>query len=344
MIDSSGAVQDATVLSGDPILAQAATDAVRQWKYKPYLLEGSAVEIDTQVTVNFHISTPATPDLGSFHDDLYRNEYFRLYYPLSHDWVRETQLMRKQFAEQNHSTDTYVLLTEVHIPQDNTEPRADSTFTVLAVRRDSNRATDNCTQYLDALAAMVQNRKEGKLKGNIGQFAFATHDFYREDFEYHSGISDRTTVCTSEKNYLLLWNIQGRTRKAVEIVVSTLNSLEVAPPPPQLTPPASIAPPKTATPSKVQVSQGFSTGLLIKQVRPSYPEEARNNRVQGTVLLSVAINKTGDVVDLEVVSGPIDLAVSAVNAVRLWKYRPYLLMGNPVEVETMVVVNFTLSP
>ncbi len=63
-IDALGVVQDVTVISGDPILAKAATDAVAQWKYKPYLLDGSAIDIETQVTVNFHIAN-RTPPLRS---------------------------------------------------------------------------------------------------------------------------------------------------------------------------------------------------------------------------------------------------------------------------------------
>ena len=59
--------------------------------------------------------------------------------------------------------------------------------------------------------------------------------------------------------------------------------------------------------------------------------------------MQAEINKTGDVVDLEILDGRLELAVSAVNAVRQWKYRPYLLLGQPVTVQTQIVVNYTLS-
>ena len=59
--------------------------------------------------------------------------------------------------------------------------------------------------------------------------------------------------------------------------------------------------------------------------------------------MSAVINKNGDVVDLEALDGPIELVVSAVNAVRQWKYRPYLLNGEPVEVMTQITVNYTLA-
>ena len=84
-------------------------------------------------------------------------------------------------------------------------------------------------------------------------------------------------------------------------------------------------------------------GLLIKRVVPIYPADARHDRIQGTVRMRAVINKTGDIVDLEVMAGPMELVVSAVNAVRKWKYRPYLLKGEPVEVQTEIVVNYTLS-
>src|SRR5712691_6990969 len=91
----SGDVEEVTVVSGDPALAQAAADAVKKWKYKPYLVEGLPAEMETQVTINFHItprSQPAAAPLGTFRDNAYFNEYFSLYYPLSRDWVRETDL------------------------------------------------------------------------------------------------------------------------------------------------------------------------------------------------------------------------------------------------------------
>ena len=94
----------------------------------------------------------------------------------------------------------------------------------------------------------------------------------------------------------------------------------------------------------VKTPLGVAAGLLIKKVQPTYPEEARRNRVQGSIRMAAVINKTGDVVDLELIDGPIELAVSAVNAVRLWKYRPYLFNGEPVAVDTQVIVNYTLGP
>jgi TonB family protein len=349
-IDTAGAVDDVTVVSGDSTLAKAAADAVRQWKYKPYLVEDSPIAIDTQVTLNFHLARQpqiVPPPLGSFQDGNYNNGYFNLYYPLSRDWVRETEVVRKRFSASNHSQGAYVLLTEVHIPQDFTELRADSSFTVFALNHSSGKDTETCKLYLDALATSLHAQKEAKQKGDVSQFTFASHEFYRADFEYRDGASNRSTVCTSQKDYLLLWNIEGWSKKAVEEAVSTLSTLAEAPQPAPPEPPLpqiEAHQVKTATPSVVRVATGVSTGLLLKKVQPVYPQEARHERIQGKVLMNAVISKTGDVVDLEVIDGPIELAVSAVNAVRLWKYGPYLLNGTPVEVLTQIVVNYYLSP
>lgn len=104
-----------------------------------------------------------------------------------------------------------------------------------------------------------------------------------------------------------------------------------------------VAVPKIATPQRVRVSSGVSQGLLIRKVPPAYPPLARQARIQGTVILQAQISKTGDIENLTLVSGHPMLAPAAIEAVKQWKYRPYLLNGEPVEVDTQVQVNFTLA-
>jgi len=104
-----------------------------------------------------------------------------------------------------------------------------------------------------------------------------------------------------------------------------------------------MAVPKVATPQRVRVSSGVSTGLLVRKVNPNYPPLARQARIQGTVILQAEISKTGDIQNLRLISGHPMLAPAAIEAVKQWKYKPYLLNGEPVEVETTVQVNFTLA-
>ena len=101
--------------------------------------------------------------------------------------------------------------------------------------------------------------------------------------------------------------------------------------------------PKVATPQRVRVSSGVSTGLLIKKVTPNYPQLAKQARIQGSVVLQAEISKEGTIQNLQLISGHPMLAPAAIEAVKQWRYKPYLLNGEPVAVETQVVVNFSLS-
>ena len=104
-----------------------------------------------------------------------------------------------------------------------------------------------------------------------------------------------------------------------------------------------VAVPKVATPQRVRVSQGVSQGLLIKKIQPAYPPLARQARIQGQVMLQAEISKDGTIQNLRLISGHPMLAPAAIEAVKQWRYKPYYLNGEPVEVETQITVIFSLS-
>jgi periplasmic protein TonB len=106
---------------------------------------------------------------------------------------------------------------------------------------------------------------------------------------------------------------------------------------------APVAVPKVATPQRVRVSQGVTQGLRIRYVQPMYPPLARQARIQGAVVLQAEISKSGEIENLRLVSGHPMLAPAAIEAVKQWRYKPYYLNGEPVEVETQITVNFSLS-
>ena len=89
-----------------------------------------------------------------------------------------------------------------------------------------------------------------------------------------------------------------------------------------------------------RISQGVSDGLLLKRVQPVYPQQAAQMRIQGLVSMQATIAKDGSIRNVKVISGPPTLARAATEAVRQWKYRPYLLNGEPVEVQTDIKINF----
>jgi len=93
----------------------------------------------------------------------------------------------------------------------------------------------------------------------------------------------------------------------------------------------------------VRVSSGTVAGMALSQPNPVYPPVAKAAHVQGVVILRAVISKQGTIENLEVVSGPPMLRASANEAVKQWTYKPYILEGEPVEVETTINVNFTFG-
>jgi protein TonB len=98
-----------------------------------------------------------------------------------------------------------------------------------------------------------------------------------------------------------------------------------------------------ASPKRVRVSQGVTKGLLIQKIEPKYPQLALQARIQGQVLLQAIIDKEGNITELSLVSGQPLLVPAAIAAVSRWRYRPFLLNGQPIEIETTITVNFQLS-
>jgi len=92
----------------------------------------------------------------------------------------------------------------------------------------------------------------------------------------------------------------------------------------------------------LNVSQGVSQGLLVKKAQPVYPASALRMHVEGTVELLATVSKTGDISAVKILNGDPSLARAAVDAVKQWKYKPYLLNGEPVEIQTQVTMNFKL--
>jgi protein TonB len=101
-----------------------------------------------------------------------------------------------------------------------------------------------------------------------------------------------------------------------------------------LTAPAALPSLKTTN------TESFAGGVLVHKVLPIYPTQARQARIQGNVVLEAMISEQGQIEDLKVVSGPTILAPAAVEAVRQWRYTPYLLNGKPIKKQTRINISF----
>ena len=95
-------------------------------------------------------------------------------------------------------------------------------------------------------------------------------------------------------------------------------------------------------PERVQLSKEAAKSSIVHRVPAVYPQGAMALRVQGSVVLQARIDKEGKIADLQPVSGPNQLVHAAMDAVKQWRYKPYSLMGQPVEVDTQVQVDFSM--
>ncbi len=124
------------------------------------------------------------------------------------------------------------------------------------------------------------------------------------------------------------------------VIGGIIGSVPTAAPPP---PPPKVKPKPKPRPKRIRVGGNVQAARLIKQVKPIYPPLARQARIQGTVRFNAIIGKDGRIQNLTLVSGHPLLVPAATAAVKQWVYKPTLLNGEPVEVVTIIDVNFTLS-
>jgi periplasmic protein TonB len=95
-----------------------------------------------------------------------------------------------------------------------------------------------------------------------------------------------------------------------------------------------------AKPMRLRISSGVAQGSKIHDVQPKYPKEARERGITGDVLLQATIDTKGNIINLKAVQGDPILVKASIDAVKKWRYRPYKLKGEPVEVETTIKIQF----
>jgi protein TonB len=123
-------------------------------------------------------------------------------------------------------------------------------------------------------------------------------------------------------------------------IIGSVPTASVLPPPP---PPPVKKEEKPAAPKRITIGGNVQQAKLIRQPKPIYPPLAKQARISGVVHLAAVISANGTIQDLKVISGHPLLIPAAIEAVKQWVYQPTLLNGEPVEVQTQIDVNFTLS-
>jgi len=321
VIDKSGNVFEVDLVSGHPMLSPAAMDAVRQWKYQPYLVNGEPVDVETNVQVIFRLDDqPAPSNIGP---------------PGAMDG-------RTFVGPQGGGLAGGFAAGRVVVPE--------------AVMRDLRTANVTPTYAPSALASRVQGSvilslqisRSGEVTNVIRvashpmlvQAAIeAAKQWKYEPYRVNGEPVD--VVTTAQIDFILSsdQDSEGSVRDA-PLNLSPSGSESIAGSSAPAPPSGTTAP---ALPKRVRTSPGVSQALLISKVNPVYPPDAREQHIQGVVRLKVNIDTEGNVSTLELISGHPLLAPAAIDAVKQWKYRPYLLNGEPIEVETEVQVNFVLT-
>jgi TonB family protein len=279
---------------------------------------------------------------------------------------RKTRLGLKATDEMRNNTKEQMLCAEIKAAN---EVRVDEGIKSLRTELEKRRDDDDAMTYLDLLYSLKAGMECGDPEARV-------RDVKMRDEWWNKAMDTRRckALQAAQKTsggILLDPDSRGRLERCRSEGLIVTSAPPVAPakedqgvpglsfrmpppPPPPPTPPGmprtvapatttvpSVAPPpKVAAPHKLRLSSGVSEGNLIHRVEPVYPQMARIAHVQGDVVLQALIGKDGAVENLRAVSGHPILIQAAMDAVKQWKYKPYLLNGEPVEVETTITVRF----
>lgn len=328
LINKSGDVFDVQLVSGHPMLSPAAIEAVKQWKYQPYLLNGDPVEVETNVQVIFKIADDAPGGVagdvpggappgtvGSIRADTPPSE------PNSgnpkHVWVSE--LVMRGLRTEN--------ITPTIYPPAALQAKVQG-LVILTVQISPSGNVDNIS-LMSGHPMLAPAAIEA-----VKQWKYKPYLLNGQPVEVETTVRLLFTLPRDQGYEGVVGDAPLDVLPQGGIIGGVIGTQVTTPPP---------GTPAPALPHRIRVSSGVTAGLLKTKVNPLYPPEARDQHIQGVVVLAVKIDNEGNVYDVELISGHPLLADSAIDAVKQWKYRPYLLNGNPIEVETQVQVNFTLT-
>jgi TonB family protein len=303
------------------------------------------------------VSPPSAPpafDHGTIATGFYINQCLGFSYPIPEGWVVNSDVLGTAPGIAKHQPGGGLILLVV----DQHTSRPFFNRMVLSATNASAMTLDTPAFVSGFVHAPINNDQLGTRK--ILKEAFAIDlggkHFFRTDFTdvRSEATLYKTYLSTKFRGYFLSWTIVTGSAEELETAANSLQKLvfyqdQADPNCPMPTDPApapTLSAASAPTPEetkRMRISQGVSQTLLLKKVQPAYPVVARQNGVEGSVVLRVTIDTAGIVENVAVVSGDPLLAPSAIAAVKQWKYKPYVLNDKPVKVETQVTVIFALQ-
>jgi len=277
---------------------------------------------------------------GAVANGIYSNECFGFSLRIPARWELATQVVGAGLRARHVPGDVLVLFAiEQH---QEGGPSSRVVFTAQGAKDQSETAQDFVANAVHSQIKV--SPQDNVVIRDTYLVEYGGRDFFRSDYK-HSW-HDRDTsymafVYTKFRGYFIGANLTAGSREGLDEAANSLQGISFQED--QANSKCVMLSSGIDLPERVRVSQGVSTGLLVTKVQPHYPEDARVARIQGQVILQALIDKNGDVEKLTLISGHPLLAPAAVEAVKQWKYKPYLLNGQPVKVETQILVNFQLS-
>lgn len=315
LVDEMGNVAEADAPDGDPLVRPAALEAAREWKFGPLKSNGRTVRFTT------HISFP-------------------LFVPAMKEEVGPNAWIIHVLGSAPSSVAS--------------GPSAD------AVRPTPQPSAIPDSTNLKLISSMPSAYPpEAAQKGLRGEVVLKVLVNERGEVERADVVSGDAVFVPAAMTAIRTWRFEPFFKHGQAVKVITPVTFKFAPSadskPPQQPSAANTSGAiggmisstpvlgSDGVPQRVRVSQGVAQGLMIHRVQPSYPPDARRARIQGTVVLFAVIGKDGTVQELKLVSGHPMLVDETMRVVKQWRYKPYMLNGVPVEVETQITVSFTLA-
>jgi TonB family protein len=304
-------------------------------------------------------SNPPRFDVGTIDAGFYINDCLGFSYPIPDGWQVNADALGTPPGTAKHESGGNLLLLVI----DQHTKRPFFNRVVVSATNASAMTFDTAGFVSHFVHAQTGGDNSGsrKILKEAYPVDFAGKHFYRSDYsDARTGATlYKAFLSTKFRGYFLGWTIVASAPEEVDAAVNTLQKMvfrQDQPDPACTMGPdearpadargvaASTPPPAGGPQQRVRISQGVAETLIVKKVQPAYPDAARFNQIQGNVILRAEIDTEGNVQQVVLISGHPMLAPAAIAAVKQWKYKPYLLNGKPVNVETQATVIFQLRP